>query len=110
MDSVPAVLDEARRVLRHGAPFVFIEHVVAPPGRPLLRTAQARGGQRHHHPTSCAPAVPGVALLLRLLPCVYFPVLSKQHNQLMAAGFSGERRGNRMFLVAAWCAGLPCTS
>ena len=48
VDSVPAVLDEARRVLRHGAPFVFIEHVVAPPGRPLLRTAQAR-------PSCCAP-------------------------------------------------------
>ena len=42
VDSVPAVLDEARRVLRHGAPFVFIEHVAAPPGKPLLRTAQAR--------------------------------------------------------------------
>ena len=42
VESVPAVLDEARRVLRHGAPFVFIEHVVAPAGKPLLRTAQAR--------------------------------------------------------------------
>ena len=45
VDSVPAVLDEARRVLRHGAPFLFIEHVVAPAGKPLLRTAQARGAR-----------------------------------------------------------------
>ena len=37
---VDAALDEARRVLRRGGSFVFIEHVGAPPNKPLLRAAQ----------------------------------------------------------------------
>ena len=37
---VGAALDEARRVLRRGGSFVFIEHVRAPPGKQLLRAAQ----------------------------------------------------------------------
>ena len=39
---VGAALDEARRVLRRGGTFAFIEHVAAPADRPLLRVAQVR--------------------------------------------------------------------
>ena len=62
VDSVPAVLDEARRVLRHGAPFLFIEHVVAPAGQ--AAAAHRPGARRSWQPPCRAAAVPGICLLL----------------------------------------------
>jgi len=104
VNSVPAVLDEARRVLRKGAPFVFIEHVVAPPGRPLLRTAQVRRGHGHSPP---------VSRTCRFMCCIHAAfsvvsvhVLSDERSRCMAVGPSCNRRGSCVSLlrVAAWYA------
>ena len=40
VDSVEKALQEAKRVLRPGGRFVFVEHCLAPTSKPILRIAQ----------------------------------------------------------------------
>ena len=40
VDSVEKALQEAKRVLRSGGRFVFVEHCLAPSSKPILRLAQ----------------------------------------------------------------------